>query len=276
MEFTRCRAFALASGLSLASACGAAFAQAPAPAAPQEQSMGDLRQEIARLKQQNDEQAAELEAALARIKELEQQLADADDAAKAKSSAGAQAPAAPAPAPTPADPAIGPGGLLSSLRADYLAAFPTVPSPNGADGARATQQHLNALQSWVTKSNREGVRALAWTGRIDPNSVRRFRNKVNFTLVFEEPNGTRDWRVPAQVTEGSFARVMRGDVIDTGMVTVNARVSPRMRVNPSRTAPGAFDVPPSVGPYLEFGYDLEVRSMVPAQQSDPNATAPAK
>jgi hypothetical protein len=60
------------------------------------------------------------------------------------------------------------------------------------------------------------------------------------------------------------------------MVTVNARVSPRMRVNPSRTAPGAFDVPPSVGPYLEFGYDLDVRSMVPAQQADPNATAPTK
>jgi hypothetical protein len=274
MDFSHCRAFALASGLLLASAHGIAFAQAPA--APQEQSMGDLRQEIARLKQLSDEQAAELEAALARIKELEQQLADADDAAKAKSAGGAAAPAAPAPAPTPADPAIGPGGLLASLRADYLAAFPTVPSPNGADGARATQQHLNALQSWVTKSNREGVRALAWTGRIDPNSVRRVRNKVNFTLVFEEPNGTRDWRVPAQVTEGAFARVMRGDVPETGMVTVNARVSPRMRVNPSRTAPGAFDVPPSVGPYLEFGYDLDVRSMVPAQQADPNATVPTK
>jgi hypothetical protein len=41
MDFSHCRAFALASGLLFASAHGIAFAQAPA--APQEQSMGDLR-----------------------------------------------------------------------------------------------------------------------------------------------------------------------------------------------------------------------------------------
>lgn len=237
--------------------------------------MGELRQQIARLKQQNEEQAAELDAALARIKELEQQIADSDDAAKAKA-AGPGAPSAPVPPPTPADPAIGPGGLLATLRAEYLASFPTVPSPAGPDGARATQQHLNALQNWVTKSNREGVRNLAWTGRIDPSSVRRVRNKVNFTIIFEEPNGTRDWRVPAQVTDGAFDRAVRGDGTAAGTVTVNARVAPRMRVNQDRTTPGAFDVPPSVGPYLEFAFDFEVRSIVPVAAAAPASATPAK
>jgi hypothetical protein len=266
MNPIRFGAFMLVAGLSVASATAPAPAQAPAPAT-QDQSMGDLRQQIERLKQEMQEQAAELEAARARIKELEQQLADSDDAERAR---GGQAPP---PAATPADPAIGPGGLLATCRAEYLANFPTVPSGTGSEADRARKQHIDRLSGWVSKANRESVRNLTWTGRIDSNTVRRFGRKVNFTMVFEEPNGTRDYRVPVTVTEGQFSKVIRDGMVEPGPVAANVRVATRMAVNPDRTAPGAFDVPPSVGPFVDFGYEVEVKSLAPAAAPAP---APAR
>jgi hypothetical protein len=269
MNPIRFGAFMLVAGLSVASATAPAPAQAPAPA-PQDQSMGDLRQQIERLKQEMQEQAAELEAARARIKELEQQLADSDDAERARSGQSAPPPA------TPADPALGPGGLLATCRADYLASFPTLPSGSGPDAERARRQHIESLTAWVNKANRDGVRNLTWTGRIDPGTVRRFGRKVNFTIVFEDPNGTRDYRVPVTVSEGAFARVVRNGTVEPGQVSVNARVSTRMAVNQSRATPGAFDVPPSVGPFVEFGYDVQVTSIAPVAAPKPaDAPAPA-
>jgi hypothetical protein len=35
-------------------------------------------------------------------------------------------------------------------------------------------------------------------------------------------------------------------------------------VNGSRPAPGAFENPPMVGPYIDFLYELELKSVVPA------------
>ena len=241
-----------------------------AAAAPQDQTAGDLRREIDQLRQQVAEQQADLDAARARIQELEQQLADRSRSSGAATGAAPDA-TPPTPTPVPADPNLGPGGLLSSLQADYLAAFPSDPPARGTGSTAPLERHWSALRTWATKVEREGVRSLSWTGTIDPNSVRSSNRTVTFTVIVT--NGNRDYRVPGAISAGSFERVLRNGSLVQGPVTVNAVIKPRLRINPDRPAPGAFDVPPMVGPYVEFGYVCDVKSVVPA--SAPSSTAPA-
>jgi uncharacterized coiled-coil protein SlyX len=242
-----------------------------AASAPQDQTAGDLRREIDQLRQQVTEQQADLDAARARIQELEQQLADRSRSGNAGASTATDT-APPAPTPVPADPNLGPGGLLSSLQADYLAAFPSDPPARMAGSNGALERHWSALRTWATKTEREGVRSLSWTGTIDPNSVRASNRTVTFTVIVT--NGSREYRVPGAVSTGTFERVLRNGALIEGPVTVNAIIKPRLRINPDRPAPGAFDVPPMVGPYVEFGYVCDVKSVVPAAPPA-TTTAPA-
>lgn len=230
---------------------------APAQAAPGQaaagQSVSDLRQEIDRLRKELSTRDADLAAALARIKELEAQLA------AAKGGGSAPAAPAPAPAPVPADPSIGPGGLLASVQADYLGAFPTVPD---AGDQQKLSLHLRALENWCTKANRDGIGQRAWTGRIDPGSVQVSGRDVAFTAIFT--NGSKDYKVPVTAEQSMLARVRTRDGLETGPVTMTGVVRPILRVNPARPAPGAFENPPLVAPYIEFFYQFELKSIVPA------------
>ena len=252
-------------------AVAAALTAAPAPAGtrtaprPQDQSTADLRQEIDRLRRQLADSQAELDAAKARIKELEAKLA----AAAAGGARDAGTPAPPPP-PVPADPTIGPGGLLSSLQADYLATFPDDPPSRTAP--RMFDQHLQALRAFATRANRDYVRQVTWTGQIDPTVPPRANGRqVGFTIVFR--NGTREFKVPATVSLGTFERVMSGGQPIDGPIAVNGIVTPRVRVNPDRPDRGAFESIPMVAPYVEFLFDLDVKSVTPAPAGD--APAPS-
>lgn len=244
---------ALAALVALAPSAPTAAQAAPGPAAPG-QSVSDLRQEIDRLRKELSARDADLAAALGRIKELESQLA----AAKGASSAPAES-AAPAPAPVPADPSIGPGGLLASVQADYLGSFPSVPD---AGDPQKLNLHLRALENWCTKENREGIGQHAWTGRIDPGSVQVSGRDVAFTAIFT--NGSKDYKVPVTAEQSVLARVRTRDGLETGPVTMTGVVRPMLRVNPARPAPGAFENPPLVAPYVEFFYQFDLKSVVPA------------
>ena len=250
-------------------ACVLPMAPAPAAAlaAPQatDQTTADLRQEIDRLRRQLADSQAELDAAKARIKELEAKLA----AAAAGGARGGEIPAPPPP-PVPADPSIGPGGLLSSLQADYLAAFPDDPPARSAQ--RLFDQHLQALRAFATRSNRDYVRQVTWTGQVDPTIPPRVNaRQVAFTVVFR--NGAREFRVPATVSQGTFERIVTNGQPTQGPIAVTAIVTPRMRVNADRPDRGAFESIPMVAPYLEFLYDLDVKSVMPVPPAD--ATVPA-
>lgn len=245
---------------------------APAP----QQSQSDLQKEIDRLQQENDQWKATVEELKKEIAKLKAALAD-----QAKQAQGAS-PAAPAPAaPTvppvppadvvPADPSIGPGGLLSMLQAEYLAAFDSAPqSPaNGGDGV-GFANHLRKLEAWCARANRRYIRTFTWVGRIDPQSVRADKLGASMDLLFQ--NGTRQFRVPVTLSSTQASRIRQGDRWFFGDVEVTAVVRPRVRVDPARSNPGAFEVPPMVGPYLTYGFDYEVRTIEPVPE--PKDTAP--
>ncbi|MBL9141599.1 MAG: hypothetical protein JNK53_07000, partial [Phycisphaerae bacterium] len=245
----------------------ASVAPAFAPAQSDE-SQNDLRKEIDRLRQEVKALEADLDTALARVRELE--------ALVAKSHSTHAAPPASAPVPMPANPALGPGGLLSTLQADYNSpeagfAGKDIPNGPGADpnSQKAWTAHQRALESWIAREQRK-VSEVQWVGVVDPASVEQRGREVSMTLVFT--NGGRDFRAPVTVDQGMVERLRGPDgSITQAPLTVNAVVTPRLRINPNRPDTGAFDNPPLVAPFVEFGYDLKIRVLLPEERAKPAA-----
>lgn len=249
------RAATVAASIALVPAA-AALAQDTPP-----QSMSDLRQEIDRLRQELTRRDADLDAAKAQIAALKAEIAALKAAAQQPASqSGGSAPAtAPAPAPVPADPTIGPGGLLSALQAEYLAAFPSLPD---ISDQQKLNLHLRSLEPWCAKANRDGIRQYSWVGAVEQSSVRAQGRNVAFVVVFR--NGTREFKQPFVVDQGMLTRIRgRDGGLSGGDLQFNVIVKPKLTVNGARPAPGAFENPPMVGPYIDFLLDLELKSVVP-------------
>lgn len=240
------------------------------------ESISDLRQEIDRLRLELAKKQADLDAALQRIKALENAVSGSTSApspatatAPAKSAAPTKStatpppvntlPPAPMPAPIPADPTIGPGGLMASLQADYLGAFPTVPNANET---KQLGLHLRDLENWCVKANRDGTKQYIWVGRINPNTIRVSGKSVSFVATFV--NSNKQFTVPITVDQSLLSRVKTRNGIDTGDLAFSGIVRPRLRVNSARPAPSAFETPYMLAPYLEYFFAFNVKSIVPA------------
>ena len=251
-------ATAILSAALVLSSASHAKAQAAPSQAPPGQSISELRQEVQRLAQELKQKQAELDAALTRIKALEAQAAAAPSGS-APGAPAAPASPAPVPPPVPADPALGPGGLLATYQAEYLAAFSEV--PDAADQQKLNL-HLRALEAWCAKGNRDGIKRHAWTGQIDAGSFSCSGRNCSFTATFR--NGVREFKYPLTVDQGMLARVRdRNGAPMAGDLVFDVVVRPRLTVNPGRPARGAFETPPMVAPYVEYLLDLEPRSILP-------------
>ncbi len=250
---------------------------------PTPESISDLRQEIDRLRLELAKKQADLDAALQRIKALEAGTAADPAPATAPTPAPAPAPAtatspakstapsapskpltnhmppAPMPAPIPADPTIGPGGLMASMQADYLTAYPTVPDANDT---KQLALHLRGLQNWCVKANRDGTKQYIWVGRVDQGTIQTNGKNVSFMATFV--NSNRYFTVPITVDQSVIARIRTRNGIDPGDLAFSGIVQPRVRVNSRRPAPSAFETPYMLAPYVEFFFSFNVKSIVPA------------
>jgi len=244
---------------------------------PTPESISDLRQEIDRLRLELEKKQADLEAALQRIKALETGTA-ADPApatkptpATATSPAKSAAPTtpskplvnlmppAPMPQPIPADPTIGPGGLMASMQADYLAAYPTVPNANDT---KLLTKHLRGLANWCTKANRDNTKQHIWVGRVDQGTIQTNGKNVSFMATFV--NSNRYFTVPITVDQSVIARIRTRNGMEPGDLAFSGIVTPSVRVNSARPAPSAFETPYMLAPYVEFFFSFNVKSIVPA------------
>lgn len=228
-----------------------------------QESQHDLRQENDRLHQQVQQLQADLEAAQQRIQELEEKLAQLAQ----QNTSTTNAPSAPTPPAVAPDPALGPGGLLAKLRQDFRDATlgREIPSaPPGADpaGRQAWEQYMRLVDPWITRTQKQVI-PVEWQGVIDPGSAQPQGRQVSFTVVFT--NGGREYPTTISVEPGMFARLRGpdGNPITTP-VLVNGTVTPRLRVNQDRAEAGAFERPPLIAPFVEFGYELRPRVVLPA------------
>ncbi|MCC6907625.1 MAG: hypothetical protein IT430_06775 [Phycisphaerales bacterium] len=213
-----------------------------------------LRARVAELEQQ-------LAAAQTRISQLEEQLA----ALEGKPQDPSQNPG---PHPGQADLST-PDELLERLKADYAEAFPAEPPRD----ERARRQHLRLLSQWSNKVNRDHRRRVEWLCEIVSRDVIDASEAyVDLRLVdpaTREPVGSRfviEW--PARLRP-ILSRLEDGD-----LVRLRGLLNPEVRTNESRAEPGAFDIPPLIGPFVEFRFDVQVTAASAPEEAQNGQSSP--
>lgn len=218
--------------------------------------------EVAVLKARIADLEGQLQAARLKITELEARLAEAN----------ARTPGAPADAGravAQGDETLSPQHLLSELKAEFAAAFPEpVPSDE-----RGRYQRLRVVSQWANKINHDHRERIDWVCRIVSRDLIDADEAYVDLLVVDpatgEDVGSRfviEWPRRLRATLARF---------DDGMlIRLRGLLEPEVRTNESRAEPGAFDIPPLIGPYVEFRFTVQVMA-VGAVEKQPSDGGPA-
>jgi hypothetical protein len=228
------------------------------------QSDADLRRDNQRLKAQLQDTQQELEAARARIEELTGELESLRRAIAARGRDPARTPGAPAPPETvsidesKAD--SSPRALFRAMRTSYEEAVKD--QEIGQLGDRARKTYLRLVQSWATRANREFRTPVVWHVRYD-SEIDQFGQAMLFRAVDpasgEPLMGAHPFRVsiPRKVAR---RLVERGEMRE--VLVVRGVLTPRVTFNAEREAQGTFDNPKFIGPFAEFNFVIDARSML--------------
>jgi hypothetical protein len=221
------------------------------------QSDSDLRRENQALRTQVKDLERELEAARARIASLEAQL---------RASGGTEM-----PPPPPVEVTIDETVASSSpraLRASLAASYATAMEPfTDATDDRSKRARARALEAWAARVNKEHKVPIVWHTRL----VETWRGGVRLQAI--------DPKTGVPLGDAFLARISRATVRrlettlpragkDTTLV-LRGTLIPAVRINPDRASPGAFDKPPLIGPYAEFSFRVEARSLATVSEDQP-------
>jgi hypothetical protein len=235
-----------------------------------QQSAADLRREIDLLKQR----IAQLEAQLDRARDENAQLREENQKLKGARPAGTPRPStSPATTPeeapdsqdtlaTPDDPFASPEALLVALKVSYEEQFADDP------GARGPQR-IADVRRWARDAQRDFRRRVEWVIEIDSADGAPPANAPIPFFVLDAETGQRLHRDPVSVRFP--ARFQRRIIDDSGQEhwSIIGMLAATPKVNPDRLTSGFIDVPPFIGAYAEFEFDLRVNSVSPAD--DPAA-----
>lgn len=247
-----------------------AFVARPSPG---QVTDADLVRENERLEAKVGDLTAALEAALARIAELEKAL----ESLKAGGPVANVTLSAPSPR-TP--PEASPEGAIAAIKTAFAAAVEAgeVP-PAPATGDEAAQvRHERSLKKWVAAANRTFKQTVEWPVLVEDSTILsatagRLRLRTWDPVENETVGDPFQISVPRRLVD----RVNRPRALEPGMPPVfrlQGVFVPRIRVNASRTEIGTFDKPRFISPMIEMDWNVDVRSVAP--WSPPEATAVAE
>jgi len=218
--------------------------------------------EVAVLKGRIADLEAQLQEARLRITELETRLAEAD----------ANPPDPPADAGRPAAPADetpSPQRLLAVLKAEFAEAFPD-PAPSEERGRR---QSLRVLAQWANKVNHDHRERIDWVCRIVSRDLIDADEAYVDLLVVDPATGVDvgsrfviEWPRRLRATLARFE--------DGTLIRLRGLLEPEVRTNESRAEPGAFDIPPLIGPCVEFRFTVQVVAVAAADRQPPDGGSP--
>lgn len=237
------------------------------------QSNNDLRRENERLRTEVRELQSELNAARARIAELERDLE--------------RAAAAPSRAPRPGlgdevddavtmgDPADGPehhpGLLLLRLQEEYAEAMGD--HAPGAHDSRERDRYHRALSRWYFEVNRRRHHVI-WPVRVLQHQPATRAGKTFRLQVVQHDDPEVVYGDPFEVvmsrsTAHRFMRMQERDPDDRPRIYVlRANLSPTLLFNEDRYEPGPFDNPRFVGLFTEFDFALDIRAFLPREEAE--------
>jgi hypothetical protein len=237
----------------------------PRPAVGQE-SQSDLRRENQRLLARVTDLERELAAAQEELKVLRAELAALRQQLAAPGGAPA-APPAPADQPVTIDeskPDASPRALLKAIKADYQET--TKDLELGQDtGDPKRVAYLRTLQRWAGKANRTYRMPIQWHVRIVSSAVPVGRGYLLRLQAVDpktevELGDPFDAVLPRSVASRLQEMEQRRGLDD--VLLLKGVIAPRVVINEEREVVGAFDNPRFIGPYAEFGFDVQTQTIV--------------
>ena len=163
---------------------------------------------------------------------------------------------------------------VESFNEAFGAAVPDF-GPEGED-ATARRLHMQELKRWARRVTRQEASPVEWTIEVVRLDELDRDGELQFRVVHPGSKLPYSDRVFLASIEGAMYRsLMREDEpLSEGVWILEGRARITPEIEPALEQPLAFDVPPFVGPYVEFGFDLDVQRMrrpvdeEPADDSD--------
>jgi hypothetical protein len=248
------------------------------------QSSRDSREENQRLRTQVEDLQKELDAARARIAELEtrvQELAAGGGGAAPATTSGGSASVPPPPDRVTIDetqPLASPRALLKAVIASHDEAMGGQDA--GRDQSSDRAGYMRKLEGWVAGANRQFKGPIEWT--VDLKSARhRSGGAYIVTLQAVDPVtrvelGDRFEVELDSLQSDRLARLEERDPEFRDLV-LRGTLEPIIRINNRRETRRVFeyqaDRSPFVGPFVELAYQVHVKSLAPAREDGGNTTA---
>jgi len=231
------------------------------------QSAEDLKRENDQLKKQVQDLQRQLDAAKRQVEELQRRL----DAATG-GSASAEAPAAEVTIDE-SQPNASPRALFNAIVTSHDEAMKDKEMGRASDRTRTA--YMRELERWVALANNQFKSQIEWTVRIEDMTTT--RGVTEATLMAVDPVTGAELGDPFTVIlSNAIMRRLTPAMQhkDVKQLTLAGVITPIVRLNPNRAERGAFDVPRFVAPFVEYGFSVEARSLVPVEEK--KAEEPAR
>ncbi len=176
-------------------------------------------------------------------------------------------------------PNASPRALLNALKASYREAAAEFDAGDPFDDGNGKTLYLRHLNRWSAKTNRELRSTIEWNVRlVDPNSPA-IRVGRGYVLRLQAVDPVTDSKLgdPFDVllSKSLATRIedrLRREGLDN-VVLLRGVLSPRIHINESRVSEGAFDNPRFIGAYAEFGFSINVQTLLPRPAEAEEASA---
>ncbi len=173
---------------------------------------------------------------------------------------------APRFAPLPEDaPLSSPEAMLQELQRSYQETLGELPYDTDTDYRR----YLSRLNRWARIARRELRGELEWV--VKPvEIIERTERQVTLSIQVLDPDTLlpytdRAWTV--ELPQGAPTRRFL-DYPEHDLWLMRGRVEAEPVVNTDREDPGFFDIPPFIGPFAEFDFELRIEALLRVAKPD--------
>lgn len=234
------------------------------------QSNRDLREENQRLQTRVNDMQRELDAAGARIADLQRQIRMLElrlgQAAGGSSSTGPSMP----PERVTIDesvPNASPRALFNAISESYREATRDIEIGDyqGIAGNRQRALYLRTVHNWANRVQREMRSSVVWHIRLMP-LAEQGGDQPGLRVLAIDPQTHVVLGEPFFIRLNSLVRRKLRQLEQRGAIDVlvlKGVLVPQVSVNPDRMDPGVFDNPRLVGPFAEFRFGVDASSLSP-------------
>lgn len=251
-------------------ACLAATALLAATGTAAAQSDRDLRDENQRLKTEARQLTRELDAAKARIEELERQVESLRTSLAAARRSGRTEPAPLEQDPVSIDesiPTASPRALLSALQKSYEQTLGSL--ERGAEGDADRAAYMRAVDRWAAAANREYRAKIVW--HVQVLSANPTRRGLDVKVQAVDPKTNTKLGDPVVVAlQRAAARhyELLQQRSGSDVLVLTGTLRPQIVQNRHRAVVGAFDNPRFIGPYAELQVTVDGTTLLPPTDED--------